>query len=166
MQVLRNEILAFQAKLGQSELRIRHMEAEKASLRAAEARLMQENEILHRQKNSSAEVLENLKQVRLNQEREEAAVTVRLRNRCEDLEKELGLLRKKLDQDQEQFRESVKAWEASSQELREKLEAAQKAEKGRQEELEEANKKLEAAKQELGEVQEKLELAESTLSTK
>ncbi len=158
--------MASQSKLSQAEIMIQHLELEKSILKTAEARLLQEKEILHRQKSSSALVLENLNLVKLSLEKSEDEKAMRLRNRNEDLEKEVGLLRKKIDSEQDEFRESVRAWEKSTQDLRDKLEEAQKVEKERQEELATLNVKMEEIKQVLGETQEKLELAESTLSTR
>ncbi len=166
MEVLRNEVAACQMKQSQAEVELQHLRHERSILKAAEARMIQENEILHRQKNSSAMVMENLNLVKLSLEKAEEEKSMRLRNKNEDLEKEVNLLRKKIDTEQEEYKESVKAWEKSSQELRDKLEEAQKAERERQEEIVALEKKMDLLRQELGETQEKLDMANSTLASR
>ena len=135
-------------------------------LKSAEARLLQEREILHRQKSSSAMVMENLNQIKLNLERAEAEKTMRLENRNDTLEKEAALLRKKLEDEQASFKQSVAAWEAAEKELRERLEEARTKEASVKEEAEALSAKLEEAKREMAETQEKLEMAENQLNSR
>ena len=135
-------------------------------LKSAEARLLQEREILHRQKSSSALVMENLNQIKLNLERGEAEKTMRLENRNDTLEKETALLRKKLETEQDSYKQAVAAWEASEKELREKLEEARVREVASKEEAEAINAKVEEVKRELAETQEKLEMAENQLNSR
>jgi hypothetical protein len=47
-EVLRSEVLACQSKLSQAEVQLEFLRHEKGVLKAAEARLTKENEILHR----------------------------------------------------------------------------------------------------------------------
>jgi nucleoprotein TPR len=107
--------------------------------------------------------MENLNMVRLTLEKVESERDMRLKNRNDELEKEVALLRKKLEAEQEEFKKSVKAWEESGNELRAKIEEAHKVDKEKQEELQRVSSKLEDVKQELADAKEKLEEAESSL---
>ena len=89
-------------------MRLEHLRHENGVLRSAEARLLQEAEILRRQKNSSDIVLQNLNMIKLNLERAEGEKVMRLQNRSDALEKEVALLRKKSEGERESHMEAVK----------------------------------------------------------
>ncbi|TRY63999.1 hypothetical protein TCAL_07159 [Tigriopus californicus] len=164
IELLRNEVLAAQSKLSQSEVQLDFLKHEKGVLKAAEARLIQENEILHRQKTSSSMVMENLNLVKLNLERQEQERNMRLENKNEALEKELALLRKKLDGEEENYRSAVQAWEKAQSDLRLKLDEAMANEKEAVEKVTNLQAQFDESRLQLTETQEKLELAESSLA--
>lgn len=164
IELLRNEVLAAQSKLSQSEVQLDFLKHEKGVLKAAEARLIQENEILHRQKTSSSMVMENLNLVKLNLERQEQERNMRLENKNEALEKEVALLRKKLDAEEENYKQAVQAWEKAQNDLRLKLDEAMANEKEAVEKVANLQTQFDESRLQLTETQEKLELAESSLA--
>ena len=85
---------------------------------ALQARLTAEREAMLRDRGVEA----NMAQIQLNLERRDEEGKLRLEDQCDQLKKELDLMRKRVDQEQEQYRTSVRAWEQTNKELREKTE--------------------------------------------
>ena len=92
-------------------------------------RLRTEADILHRQKSGSELLAENLKLMQHELEKAQSSSRMRLENENSDLREELGLVRKKKDQDHTEFMASMKAWEASTTEMRNDLETSKEAER-------------------------------------
>jgi len=161
---LRNEILGIQSKMSRAEVQVDHLNHEKSVLQSSEARLLAEREVLHREKSSSARIVANLQQIQLNLERGEEEGKARLQHLNENLQKEAELLRKRLEGEQDQYRDSVRAWEGTNRELREKVEAATAAEKAALEQMTSVSQTIETLKEELRDTSEQLQLAESRLA--
>ena len=85
---------------------------------ALQARLTAEREAMLWDRGVEA----NMAQIQLNLERRDEEGKLRLEDQCDQLKKELDLMRKRVDQEQEQYRVSVRAWEQTNKELREKTE--------------------------------------------
>ena len=116
-------------------MRLEHLRHENGVLRSAEARLLQEAEILRRQKNSSDIVLQNLNMIKLNLERAEGEKVMRLQNRSDALEKEVALLRKKSEGERESHMEAVRAWESVQKDLNGRLEEGRNLQRELEEKL-------------------------------
>ena len=147
-------------------MRLEHLRHENGVLRSAEARLLQETEILRRQKNSSDIVLQNLNMIKLNLERAEGEKVMRLQNRSDALEKEVALLRKKSEGERESHMEAVKAWESVQKDLNGKLEEGRNLQRELEEKLGAVMAEKEEKEQRLAETSEKLVLAETTLTSR
>jgi len=123
-----------------------------------------EIEILYREKNTSSQIMSNLQQIQVNLERKEDENRIRIQETNSQLSKEVVLLRKKLDEDQDHFKSSVKNWDTTNRELREKAERAEDSCQKASEALAAMTTTLETMKEELKEKQEELSLAESRLA--
>ena len=117
-----------------------------------------------RQKNSSIHLVEELNMIKLNLERAEATKFSRLEGKNDALEKEVSLLRKKIDAEQADYKQSVQAWEVAQKELSSKLEETKVNESSLSEKLSSANALKDELSGKLSEAQEKLELAESAMA--
>ena len=117
------------AKYESCERERRALKAQNESLSSMNERLRTEADILHRQKSGSELLAENLKLMQHELEKAQSSSRMRLENENSDLREELGLVRKKKDQDHTEFMASMKAWEASTTEMRNDLEASKEAER-------------------------------------
>ena len=121
IDALHKELLNSQTIFSKTERSYERAQNEIKMLKIAESRLQQECEILHRQKTGSALISENLKMVQVQIEKGESESKMRLQNEKDSLQKEVHLLRKKLDNEVESYKASVQAWEASERELRNEI---------------------------------------------
>ena len=133
--------------------------------RTNQARLEKECEILNRGKTSSAMITENLKLVQTQLEKAESEAMMRLQNQNEDLTKEVSLLRKKLEHEQDSYHKSVKAWESAQLELRSKVDTLKDNETKAQAQVDELTTNLEEVKHQLKISQEKLALMQPGVNT-
>ena len=122
IDALHKELLNSQTMLSKVERSYERVQNEVRMLKIAESRLQQECEILHRQKTGSALIAENLKLVQVQIEKGESEAKMRLQNEKDALQKEVVLLRKKLDSEVDTYKANVQAWEASQKELRDEIE--------------------------------------------
>ena len=134
-------------------------------LRTNQARLEKECEILNRQKSGSAMIAENLKLVQVQLEKAESQAKMRLQNQNDDLTKEVALLKKKLENEQDSYHKSVQAWESSQLELRSKLDQLKESEASAKAQVDELNSNLEDTRHQLKISQEKLALMQPGANT-
>ena len=132
---LREELAKTYNQVSGAEFKVNSLTQQVSHLKSVEARLVAEREVLHKERNSASKILSNLQQIQLNLERKEEEESVRLKNENAGLAKEVGLLRKRLQEEQDHFRESVRNWESTNQELREKADHCQQSEKAVLEQL-------------------------------
>merc|ERR1719187_1537799 len=161
---LRNELLSSQSQLSKVEVQVAQLRHEKTMLQSSEARLLAEREVLHREKSSSGRIVANLQQIQLNMERGEEEGKARLQALNDNLQKEVDLLRKRLEAEQDQFRESVRVWEATNRELREKVDGAVAGEKAAMEQMKTVTATMDTLQAELKGTSEQLQMAESRLA--
>jgi hypothetical protein len=83
-------------------------------------------------------------------------IQIKMESSHDQLKKEVELLRKKVETEQEQYRESVRTWELANKELKEKSEAAVTGEKAAIEQLSTMSTMLETMKEELKDSTEQL----------
>ena len=131
---------------------------------ALQARLTAEREAMLRDRGVASRIEANMAQIQLNLERRDEEGKLRLEDQCDQLKKELDLMRKRLDQEQEQYRTSVRAWEQTNMELREKTEGAEGRERAAMEQMTGQAETINTMKDELRDAQEQLQLAESRLA--
>ena len=129
-----------------------------------EARLGAEREVLYAQKNSSNQILANLQQIQLNLERREDEAKTKLEATNDQLTQEIDLLRKRVDEEQEHFKASVKNWESANKELQERSERAEASERTGIEKMTLLSNTNETLKEEVKELKVELEVAESRLA--
>ena len=131
---------------------------------ALQARLTAEREAMLRDRGVASRIEANMAQIQLNLERRDEEGKLRLEDQCDQLKKELDLMRKRVDQEQEQYRTSVRAWEQTNMELREKTEGAEGRERAAMEQMTGQAETINTMKDELRDAQEQLQLAESRLA--
>ena len=83
----------------------------------------------------------------------------------EDLTKEVNLLRKKLESEQESYHKSVQAWESAQLESRSKIDTLKESDANHKAQVEELNNSIEEVRHQLKISQEKLALVQAGSSS-
>ena len=161
---LREELLSQSRQLSHAELTTDRLSQENRHLKAIEARLSAERDVLHRERASTNTIMANLQQIQLNLERRDDQHRIKLTETNANLTKEVEMLRKKLDEEQDHFKASVRNWETANQELREKVAREENLAKDSTQRLTELSALMETMNTELKEKTEELQLAESRLA--
>ena len=134
-------------------------------MKNVQSRLEKERDILTRQTSGSAMIAENLKLVQLKLEQADSEASMRLKNQNEDLNKEVNLLRKKLESEQESYHKSVQAWESAQLESRSKIDTLKESDANLKAQVEELNNSIEEVRHQLKISQEKLALVQAGSSS-
>jgi len=109
--VLRGEAMNAQQALSRAEVNILMLREEKQLLWDAEARPVIERDSLLGEKHNESLLAVNLESIKLNLERGEAAERMRLQNNHTAAEQQTELLRKKLEMEEQLYRDTVKSYE-------------------------------------------------------
>jgi len=161
---LREELLESHQKQSRAEVEADRLRLENSHLTASQTRLTTERDAMMKDRGVASRIEANMAQIQLNLERRDEESKLRLESTCEQQQKEVELLRRKVDMEQEQYRESVRAWERTQNELREKADGAEAREKAVLEQMTSQSETIGTMKDELKDAQEQLQLAESRLA--
>ena len=161
---LREELLESHQRQSKAEVAADRLRLENSHLTSVQNRLAAEKDAMLKERGVASRIEANMAQIQLNLERRDEESKLRLESTCEQQQKELGLMRKKVELEQEQFRDSVRAWESTNSELREKAEGAETREKGALEQMAGQAETIGTLKEELRDQQDQLQLAESRLA--
>ena len=102
---LKDETLDAQAKLSKAEVTLENLKKRCEFLQEKEARLLKEREVLNREKQSQAILLSNLESIRNSLERSEVEGKLKVEARLDEALRECGALRRRLQEEQDRFRE-------------------------------------------------------------
>merc|ERR1719209_2044647 len=161
---LREQLLESHQKQSKAEVEADRLRLENSHLTASQTRLLTERDAMLKDRGVASRIEANMAQIQLNLERRDEESKLRLERMCEEQQKEVDLLRRKLDMEQEQYRESVRTWERTNNDLREKADCAEAREKTVLEQMASQSETIGTMKDELKDAQEQLQLAESRLA--
>lgn len=102
---LKDETLNAQTKRSKAEVTLENLRRQCQLLQETEARLLKEREVLNREKQSQAILLANLESIRTSLERSETEGKLRVEGRLDETMRECGALRRRLQEEQDHFRE-------------------------------------------------------------
>ncbi|CAH0761185.1 unnamed protein product [Diatraea saccharalis] len=105
LQHLRDEALNAQSKLAAAEIQLENMKLECKLLKDAEVRLQTEKEVLNRERQGQSLLLKNLELIKASLERVEAENRAKLESRLDEATRECSALRRRLQEEQDRFRE-------------------------------------------------------------
>ncbi|XP_022089783.1 nucleoprotein TPR-like isoform X2 [Acanthaster planci] len=118
---LTQDLMAANEKLTRAEVACKNLTDERDLLKGVEARLLQEKESMQREHRSQTLLLTNLETIQNNLERSEFESKARLTNQMEAMERELNLLRRRIEGENDQHRVVLKTWEGRVQSLQRQL---------------------------------------------
>lgn len=103
--LMKDEMLSAQTRLSRAEVQLENLRQECALLRDSEARLLKEREMLHRERQTSALLKADVESIKASLERAQAEGQLRAEIRLDDSIRECAALRRRLQEEQDRFRE-------------------------------------------------------------
>ncbi|XP_015428954.1 PREDICTED: nucleoprotein TPR-like isoform X2 [Dufourea novaeangliae] len=159
LMILRDETLAAQTRLSRAEVQLENMRQERQLLRDSESRLLKEREIYQRERQTQSLLRADVESIKASLERVQAEGNLRAEQRLDDAIRECAALRRRLQEEQDRFRELSTHLErqlATAQErlaeernvteqIRAELEQARQSDSQNTQRIEELNTKLRQA---------------------
>ncbi|KAK7873764.1 hypothetical protein R5R35_005762 [Gryllus longicercus] len=143
---LQDELFNTQNKLSKSEVSCENYKRDLSILRETEARLVREREIFQREQHTQSAVLANLDTLRVSLERTEVESRARLESRLDESLRECGALRRRLQEEQDRFRELSNHLERQMETAKTRVEEEKQLATRYKEELDAAKDELTKAK--------------------
>nr|XP_050852779.1 nucleoprotein TPR-like isoform X1 [Vespula vulgaris] len=159
IMILKDEALSAQTHLSRAEVQLENLRQERQLLRDSEGRLLKEREVFQRERQTQALLRADVESIKACLERVQAENQLRAEQRLDDATRECAALRRRLQEEQDRFRELSSHLEKQfttaqerlteekeiTERIRSELEQARKAEAESAQKLEEVNAKLRQA---------------------
>ena len=157
MTYLRDEAMNTSGKLSRTESMIERLTQENRMLKDSESRLKAEREVLYRERQSNSLVLNNLEMIKTTMERSENEGKMRMESRLDELTRECSALRRRLQEEQDRFRELSSHLERQTQTAKERMEEEKALATKYREELVHAREEIEKKSEKIDQLSKKLQ---------
>ncbi|XP_058455681.1 nucleoprotein TPR isoform X3 [Malaya genurostris] len=154
---LKDETMSAQSKLARAEVQVENLKHECRILKDAESRLQTEREILNRERQNQNLLLNNLEMIKVTMERSEAEGRIRLESRLDETSRECSALRRRLQEEQDRFRELTTHLERQMQTAKQRMEEEMAIAETVQAELKNARDELEIKSRKIDDLNKKLQ---------
>lgn len=105
IMMLKDETLAAQTRLSRAEVQLENIRHERQLLRDSEGRLLKEREVYQRERQTQALLKADMESIKASLERVQAEGQLRAEQRLDDANRECAALRRRLQEEQDRFRE-------------------------------------------------------------
>ncbi|XP_011168945.1 nucleoprotein TPR [Solenopsis invicta] len=105
IMMLKDETLAAQSRLSRAEVQLDNIRQERQLLKDSETRLLKEREVFQRERHSQALLYADVESIKASLERVQAEGQLRAEQRLDDANRECAALRRRLQEEQDRFRE-------------------------------------------------------------
>ncbi|XP_033209143.1 nucleoprotein TPR-like isoform X2 [Belonocnema kinseyi] len=105
IMMLKDETLSAQSKLSRAEVQLENLRQERQILKDSESRFLKEREVLHRERQTQALLKADVESIKASLERAQAEGQLRAEQRLDDATRECAALRRRLQEEQDRFRE-------------------------------------------------------------
>lgn len=153
---LRDETMAVQNKLSRSDSHLENLKAQCRMLKESESRLQMERDTLMRERQSQNLVLANLEMIKVGMERSESEGKMRVEARLDEALRECAVLRRRIQEEQDHFREAGKDLERQTQNAKRMMEEEKQAADRLRADLTEHREELTIKSQQIEELSNKL----------
>lgn len=157
MAYLRDDAMNSSSKLSRAEILVEKITQDNRMLKDSESRLKAEREVLYRERQSNSLVLNNLEMIKTTMERSENEGKMRLETRLDDLTRECSALRRRLQEEQDRFRELSSHLERQTQTAKERMEEEKALATKYREELVQAREEIEKKSEKVDQLSKKLQ---------
>jgi nucleoprotein TPR len=103
--ILKDETLSAQSSLSKAEVQLQNLRQERQLLRDSEGRLLKEREVLQRERHTNALLKADIEAIKTSLDRVQAEGQLRTEQRLDDASRECAALRRRLQEEQDRFRE-------------------------------------------------------------
>ncbi|XP_008561192.1 nucleoprotein TPR [Microplitis demolitor] len=103
--MLKDDAMSSQTRLSRAEVQLETLKQERQLLRDSESRLLKEREMLHRERQTNALLKADVESIKASLERVQAEGQLRTEMRLDDSIRECAALRRRLQEEQDRFRE-------------------------------------------------------------
>nr|XP_049706582.1 nucleoprotein TPR isoform X2 [Helicoverpa armigera] len=121
LQHLRDEALNAQSKLAAAEIQLENLKLELKLLKDSELRIQTEKEMLNRERQGQSLLLKNLELIKASLERVEAENRAKIETRLDEATRECSALRRRLQEEQDRFRELASHLERQTNTAKERM---------------------------------------------
>lgn len=118
---IRDETMNAHSRLARYEVLVENLKQENAIHKATEARLQMEKEIVNRDRQSQNMLMNNLEMIKASFERSETEGRQRMETRLDETSRECSALRRRLQEEQDHFRELSAHLERQSESIQKKM---------------------------------------------
>lgn len=157
MTYLRDEAMKATSKLSSAEITIEKMTRESRMLKDSESRMKAEREVLYRERQSNSLVLNNLELIKNSMERSESEGKMKMETRLDEVTRECSALRRRLQEEQDRFRELSSGLERQTQSAKDKMEEEKQLATKYREELEHARAEIARKAEKVDQLSKKLQ---------
>ncbi|XP_058055554.1 nucleoprotein TPR [Anopheles bellator] len=154
---LKDEAMSAQSKLARAEVQLENLKAECRILKDNETRLQTERQIWNRDKQNQNILLNNLEMIKVSMERSENEGRLRLETRLDETSRECSALRRRLQEEQDRFREQTALLQRQTDSARRRMEEEVAVAETVQVELKNARDELEIKGRKIDELHRKLQ---------
>ncbi|XP_053696723.1 nucleoprotein TPR isoform X2 [Sabethes cyaneus] len=154
---LKDEAISAESKLARAEVQVENLKQECRILKDAESRLQTEREILNRERQNQNLLLNNIEMIKVTMERSEAEGRIRLETRLDETARECSALRRRLQEEQDRFRELTAHLERQMQTAKQRMEEEIAIAETVQAELKNARDELEIKSRKIDDLSRKLQ---------
>lgn len=105
IMILKDETLAAQSRLSRAEVQLENIRQERQLLRDSEGRLLKEREVYQRERQTQVLLKADMESIKASLERVQAEGQLRAEQRLDDANRECAALRRRLQEEQDRFRE-------------------------------------------------------------
>ncbi|XP_077279406.1 nuclear basket protein megator [Temnothorax americanus] len=105
IMMLKDETLSAQTRLSRAEVQLENIRQERQLLRDSEGRLLKEREVYQRERQTQALLKADMESIKASLERVTAEGQLRAEHRLDDANRECAALRRRLQEEQDRFRE-------------------------------------------------------------
>lgn len=105
IMILKDETLAAQSRLSRAEVQLENLRHERQLLRDSEGRLLKEREVYQRERQTQALLKADMESIKASLERVQAEGQLRAEQRLDDANRECAALRRRLQEEQDRFRD-------------------------------------------------------------
>lgn len=122
LKYLRDEAIEAQTKLARAEVLVGNLQKENALLRDSEARLLKERESLKKESYAQNLMHTNIELIKATLERNDAESKMRLEEQIQEAHRECAALRRRLQEEQDRFRQLTDHLEKQTQTAQSRME--------------------------------------------
>lgn len=159
IMILKDETLAAQTRLARAEVQLENLRQERQLLKDSEGRLLKEREVYQRERQTQSLLRADMESIKASLERVQAEGHLRAEQRLDDANRECAALRRRLQEEQDRFRELAGHLERQLATVQERLKEERELNERLKAELDQARETETQSSQKIDELNNKLRQA-------